>query len=439
LSRNFKQLSKKRLQTKINKEQKKQKEIVKLVWKWTAVLAVVMFLGACENGPTSEELRLAKIGAAASLINKPDPEKLRMKEVAKQYNEFIINKIEEYNLPGAAYAIVKDGEVVSINTYGVCCKTKTDCVPVDEHTVFRLASVSKGFASVLAGILVDKGHFDWNDKVKDHLPSFRLKKSATTNNLTIRHTLSHTTGLQKYAGSKWISKGLSYPSILKNLKHINIQEKPAKVYAYQNAIFSVISEITKVTTKFSYEKMIDSLIFSPLAMNDASVGYEAMMATENKGYPHVSKMKRGKRTWKNGKVRTNWYNVAPAAGINASISDMAIWLKAMLGHYPDVLPKAALEEVFKPHIPINDDSGYYESWAPGLTQASYGMGWRIFDYNDHKIVYHGGWVRGYRPEMGFCPKEDVGIVFLTNASKNDLSSMCVREFFDMYFAPKVSS
>jgi beta-lactamase class C len=111
----------------------------------------------------------------------------------------------------------------------------------------------------------------------------------------------------------------------------------------------------------------------------------------------------------------------------------------MLGHHPTVIPKSVLNEIFKRHIPINEDSKYYETWAPGLSDAYYGLGWRIFNYKKHKIIYHGGFVRGYRPEMGFCPKEDIGIVFLTNASKNKLSTTCVHAFFEMYFAPRVPS
>lgn len=407
---------------------------MKLVWKLAILWGLAIMVGSCNNGPSPEELRLAQEGALATLVNKPDPEKLRMENVVMQFETFMTDKLEELDLPGAAYAIVKNGEVVSMQTYGVRKKGKSE--EIDEHTVFRLASVSKGFASVLAGLLVDQNYIGWNDKIKDHLPRFKLRKSASTDGMTIRHTLSQTTGLRKYAGSSAIYKGLSYPSILRSLRSAPIEDKPAKVYAYQNAIFSAISEVGKAVTDLSYEELLDSMIFKPLEMEDASAGYKAMIKTENKGYPHVFSKRRG---WRSGNIRKNWYNVGPAAGVNASISDMAIWLKAMLGHYPAVIPDAVRHEIFKRHIAMNEDSGYYESWFPGLAQASYGMGWRIFDYNEHKIIYHGGYVRGYRPEIGFCPKEDVGIVFLTNASKNELSSACIKAFFDIYFAPKVTS
>ena len=94
-----------------------------------------------------------------------------------------------------------------------------------------------------------------------------------------------------------------------------------------------------------------------------------------------------------------------------------------------------LKELYTPQVPINADSDYFLTWAPGLEKAYYGLGWRIFDYFDKRIIYHGGFIRGFRPEIGFCPEEKIGIVFLTNASRNDLSSICIKTFFDLYFMP----
>jgi beta-lactamase class C len=406
---------------------------VKLVLKWIFLMSLLIIFSNCNNDPSEADLRLKKEGQTARLINQPDPEELRMRDLIEQYDTFITHKFEELDLPGLAYAIVKDGEVLSVRTYGV--QEKGEEGLIDEHTVFRLASISKGFAATLAGLLVDQDYIGWDDTVSTHLPKFRLRSSSQTDEVTIRHTLSHTTGLKEYSGASLIYKDLSCASILYGLKNARIEAKPAKVFAYQNAIFSAISEIGKSTTGLSYGSLLDSMIFNPLEMTDASSSYKSMMANDNRAIPHVFSSKKG---WSSVDIRKKWYNVGPAAGVNASISDMAIWLQAMLGHRPDVIPESVLGEIFKRHIPINDDSKYYETWAPGLSDAYYGLGWRIFNYKKHKIVYHGGFVRGYRPEMGFCPSEDIGIVLLTNASKNELSTICVHAFFEMYFAPRVS-
>lgn len=406
---------------------------MKLVHSAIIVCFILFAALSCNNSPSEAEIEQAAKAKEATLINQPDPYQERLSKVAQQYDKYIQQKMQEYQLPGLAYALVKDGEVLSMRSYGYRKVGTKDSI--DEHTSFRLASVSKGFAAVLAGLLVDKGLVKWDDKIIDHLPSFRLSTSDNTQNISLRHTLSQTSGLRKYAGGSYIYQGLSYPSILKKMRYAKVDEAPGEVFAYQNAIFSVIHQLAKKVTSQSYESLMDTLLFAPLQMQDASLGYKKMIRRENKGLPHI----RSKKRWKASNIRKSWYNVPPAAGVNASVNDMAIWLNAMLGHYPEIVPSSVLKEIFRPHIPINEDSDYYQTWFPGLNQASYGMGWRIFDYNKHQIIYHGGFVRGYRPEIGLCPKEDVGVVFLTNASKNDLSSACIKAFFDIYFAPELPS
>lgn len=349
--------------------------------------------------------------------------------VLADYDAYLRQFMDSLQIPGLAYAVIKDGKVIASHTYGV--RRVGGYALIDEQTVFRLASVSKGFASVLAGQLVEQEYFDWDDTLRHHLPNFRLKSSQHTNALTLRHTLSHTTGLKEYGGVSLIYEDYSCAKILRSLGSVPIAAPLNDTFTYQNAIYSAIAEVAKKTTGQRYETLLDSMLFAPLGMTFASTGYYKMVNNPNKGMPHTHSRRYG---WRPNSIRNKWYNVAPAAGVNASLSDMIIWLQAMLGHRPEVVSPTVLEEIFRPHIPINNDSKYYEIWAPGLRQGWYGMGWRIFDYYQHRIVYHGGFLRGFRPEMAFCPKEDIGIVVLCNASRNDLSTYCMPAFFERYFA-----
>lgn len=354
--------------------------------------------------------------------------------VLAEYDAFVRHWMDSLQLPGVAYAIVKDGRIIAQHSYGV--RQVGGTAPIDEHTVFRMASVSKGFAAVLAGQLVEANHFHWDDTLRHHLPYFKLKKNHHTNSITLRHTLSHTTGLKEYGGVSLIYEDYSCAKILRSLSGVPIAAMPNDTFTYQNAIYSAIAEVAKTTTGYSYERLLDSLLFRPLGMADASTGYRPMATRENKGMPHTYSQRYG---WRPNNIRNKWYNVAPAAGVNASLSDMTIWLQAMMGYRPDVVSPSVLNEIFRPHIPINNDSKYYETWGSGLRQGWYGMGWRLFDYYQHRIVYHGGFLRGFRPEMAFCPREGIGLVVLTNASRNDFSTLCIPAFFERYFASPESS
>jgi len=121
----------------------------------------------------------------------------------------------------------------------------------------------------------------------------------------------------------------------------------------------------------------------------------------------------------------------PAAGVNASISDMSQWLLALLGYRPEQLPDTVRNTLATPLIYTPLKARYTRYWKP-FRERYYSLGWRIYHYQDRTIVYHGGYIRGYRAEIGFCPEEDVGIAFLQN-SPNGLASKCVPAFFDLFF------
>ena len=117
--------------------------------------------------------------------------------------------------------------------------------------------------------------------------------------------------------------------------------------------------------------------------------------------------------------------------MNASISDMSKWLLALLGNYPKVLDDSILQKIASPVIVSPLKYRYIRHWE-SLSEKYYGLGWRIYFYRGRKIVYHGGYVKGYRAEVAFCPEEKLGIAFLQN-SPNFVASVSVPYFFDLMF------
>jgi beta-lactamase class C len=160
-----------------------------------------------------------------------------------------------------------------------------------------------------------------------------------------------------------------------------------------------------------YTHQVEEKIFIPLGMKSATYGRVSLMASGNWARPHSY----GGKGWVSGMPNENYYHVPPAAGVNASITDMAIWLNAQLGHYPDVLSPELLR---KTHTPLVNTPGELRSsgWrSERLSRAEYALGWRVFTYQGRKLIFHGGAVRGYRGLIAFLPEEDVGIVVLWNS------------------------
>jgi beta-lactamase class C len=342
----------------------------------------------------------------------------------REFVQFMEQELDSTNTVGAAFTIVHGGEVVFTGTYGV--REKGSLKEVDEHTLFRMASVSKGFAGVLASMLEQDGAFSLNDKVVEHYPGFLLKDSVNTADLTIRNLLSHTSGLVPYAFDNLVEADQDLTTIIERLDEVDISAPPGELYGYQNVMFSMLDPIVRKATGIPYKALLQEKIFNPLGMTDASAGPVYMDRNPNLAYPHV-------RT-KNGYValqpHEGYYNVLPAAGVNASISDMSKWLLALLGYNPEWMPDTILSNISTPVIYTPLKWQYTRYWKP-FRERYYSLGWRIYNYQGRQIVYHGGYIRGYRAEIAFCPSEDVGIAFMQN-SPNNLASRCVPTFMDLF-------
>ena len=257
------------------------------------------------------------------------------------YNKYLTRKLTSKGIPGGSLAIVKIGEENFIKGIG---RTKIkDGRRVNQHTRFRLASVSKTFAGSLTAKLAAQGEFNIDDPISKFIPEF--SNTVYKDDLKIYHILSHSSGLVPNAYDNLIESRMSYPDIVERLLAVEPICKPSECYGYQNVMFSLIDSVILKSTQMDYSHWITEYIFAPLKMNDASVGFEGMVKDENYAHPHV----RGRKRWYTSRLKKNYYKVPAAAGVNASASDMAIWLNAQLGQFPDVLPLDALIKQTRPY------------------------------------------------------------------------------------------
>ncbi len=312
-------------------------------------------------------------------------------------------------VPGMAMAIVHEGRVLSARGYGV-----TDVAapqPIDGHTVFRLASLSKAFASTLAGLMVQDGALRWDSKVTQYVPGFQLSDPASSSRVTVADLLSHRVGLQAHnAFDRDIEANAEYYDVARKLAQAPLKCTPGECYAYQNVAFSLVGDVVFAASGTFYEQAVDRRIFKPLGMNDASIGLAGIEASTRWARPHV----RSRNGWVSLSPKPTYYRLPPAAGVNASISDLAQWLVAQTGHRPDVLPAPLLATL---HAPLIATPGEMRAgWRRERIQsASYGLGWRVFDYAGHQVVFHAGAVQGYRGLVALVPERDLGVALVWNS------------------------
>lgn len=357
------------------------------------------------NGTAASAPTAATANDAPSLAARPLVPAVNVAEVEAMAQQLVANG----RIPGLAVAIVQDGRILSARGYGV-----TDAhggTPVDAHTVFRLASLSKSFAGTVTGILVNDGVLRWDSHLVDYVPDFKLSRPGAAEQVTVADLLSHRVGLTRNAYDRDLEANADVRSLTLRMANAPMTCAPGECYAYQNVAFSLIGDIVFAATGQFYSETVARRIFKPLGMHDASYGLEGLEASARWARPHV----RGRGGWVPVSPKPNYYRVAPAAGVNASISDMAQWLIAQSGHRPDVLPAPLLATLHTPLVQTPSElrgSGWRRA---RLGSAGYALGWRVFDYSGHQVVFHGGAVQGYRTAMAMLPDRDLGIAILWNS------------------------
>ena len=336
---------------------------------------------------------------------------------ARQVERMAERLVARGDTPGMAMTIVQGGKVVSMRTYGVTGGPGRQ--PVTSDTVFRLASLSKGFAATLTAQLVDEGAMSWDSPIINQLPAFKLRDYVGARNVTVRDVLSHQVGITRNTYDRDLEAAQPYPLLAERLSDAPMACSPGECYAYQNVAFSRVGDLVFAATADFYTHQVEKRIFHPLGMYNSTYGRAALEASPSWARPHTG----GRGRWKARRPNENYYRVPPAAGVNASIHDMSQWLNAQLGHHPDVLPQPLLDSIHKPQV-ITPGETRGSAWRrERLRNAWYGLGWRVYDYSGHTMVFHGGAVQGYRGLIAFLPNEDIGVVVLWNSESSAPSGL----------------
>lgn len=347
------------------------------------------------------------------------------RSVADAFDRRFAETLSEVDVPGGAYVIVQAGQIVELGSFGHTDNQQTR--PVDSATVFRIASLSKGFSGVLAALVADEAGIALNQPVAGYAPSIRLRPNAKRP-MTIEDVLGQRSGFIRNAYDNLIEAGKTRDEILPRFNTLEPICPPGRCYSYQNNVFSLVEDVILSGSGKTYEESVTERLFAPLGMTRASVGYDALIRADNRAAPHL-KTRAG---WYGTEPRSTYYQVPSAAGINASILDMAQWAIAMLGHRPEIIPASVIDEVLKPRIRTQRELRN-RHWRGLLDDAWYGLGWRIYRVDDQQLAVHGGWVAGYRAEIALSHDLDVGLVILSNAETRAVGALN-REFWDLALA-----
>ena len=241
------------------------------------------------------------------------------------FDAYVARVLKEFQVPGIAVAIVKDGKVVLAKGYGV--RKLGESAPVDAHTLFGIASNTKAFTSAALAMLVDEGKITWDDPVIKYIPAFQLYDPYVTREMTIRDLLTHRSGLGLGAGDLlwWPPTDYSRDEIIRRFRYVKPATSFRSRYAYDNVLYMVAGQIIPAVTGKSWDEFIRERIFKPIGMSESNTSVSAFRPGDNIAIPHAPV---------DGRIEAIKYinldNVGPAGAINSNVTDLAKWVIVQL-------------------------------------------------------------------------------------------------------------
>lgn len=353
--------------------------------------------------------------------------------ITDSLDSYVNRALQEWNIPGAAVCIVKDGKVVVMKGYGV--KEAGTADKVDENTLFMIGSISKPFTATALAMLdgekapVDSTKtFSLNDRVQNWLPGFSLYFKPTGEHAIIRDLLCHRIGFDGMQGttSLWRSN-FTRKQIIERMEYMKPTYVFRTTWGYSNAAFVAAGEIIPAVTGMQWEDFLKEKIFIPLGMNRTLALSTGLSAATNKSAAHTLDHDRP--------VKIPYYNIdnlAAAGGICSSINDMSHWVVMELeqGQYNEkqVLPAAAIKKTWFPHAIMGDGANIFNTGHFLL----YGLGWFMQEYNGSQVLAHTGGVDGFISSVTLVPEKKLGIIVLTNTDQNNFPRALFWEIMDAW-------
>jgi len=340
--------------------------------------------------------------------------------------------LKTFDVPGIAVAVIKDEKVIHSKGYGV--RSLRNNLPVDENTLFGIASNSKAFTAAGLAMMVDRGKLNWDDKVIDFIPGFRMYDPYVTDAFTIRDLLTHRSGLGLGAGDLMFfpdGNNFTKEEIITNIRYLKQVSGFRTQYDYDNNMYIVAGEVLVRVVGKSWEEFIEDSIMKPIGFIQSKASWGRVKNNPNMIDAHVPF---------NGKVQAiehDWSENANAAGgIMSNLTDLSKWviLQMNKGKYGTGLNKKLFSEEV-----------HHEMWSvqtpikvggPGAYNthfAGYGLGWALSDVQGYKQVSHTGGLLGTVTQVTMIPELKLGIIVLTNQQSGAAFTAITNTIKDVYF------
>ncbi len=317
---------------------------------------------------------------------------------------------KDWNVPGIGVGIVVKDKLVFAKGYGYRDYGKK--VPYTPATTQPIASNTKLFTAVAAGLLVDQGKLDWDKPIRAYAPSIKFYNDELDRTVTMRDMLSHRTGITRH-DLIWYKSDFTQKDLFERLKHLEPSEPLRTTFLYNNMMYSGAGYSIELLSGRPWQTFVTERILQPLGMTSTTFTIADMLRTPEPSVPYTERRDNTEL------YRIPYYSdavgVAPAGAMNSNIVDMSRWLIALMngGAYngKQVIPRDVIRQTLAPAIALPNTGLEVRGWGE-LLNSAYGMGRWTASYRGHLVAYHGGDLPGFHSQVSTMPYDSIGVVVM---------------------------
>ena len=345
-------------------------------------------------------------------------------EMKKRLDQVIEEMRSTWHVPSIMLSVTRGGETFYCG--GGIADIRTGA-PVNEHSIYAIASASKAFIATAICMLVDEGKLSLDQPVKELLPDFEMFDPYMTKHLTMRDAMSHRSGLPRHDLTWYLHPEFTMRDLVHKLRYMPPAYEPRTRMHYQNHMFTLATVVVEEISGMPWHTFVEERILKPLGMTRTyCLPAQFRDTADNIAQPHA---------YMNGEIISMPYadnsGVGCAGCISSTVHDLAIWarLQAGEGELDGVryFSKERAQDLHTPQMIIKP--GEMSDMAfPEVTHTTYGLGWFIESYRGHTLVHHGGTIDGYKSIVGYLPGEEVSFAVLSNRERNQspMALACLR-------------
>jgi len=334
--------------------------------------------------------------------------------------EQVVRDMARLPIPGAVVGVLHEGRAL-ISAFGTTSVEHP--LPVTEHTLFQVGSITKTFVATAVMRLVEMGKLGLDEPLRTHLPGLKLMDESVAARVTMRHLLTHTGG---WEGDYFDDFGMGDDALVRMVA--KMAELPqlmrlGEVWSYNNSGFYLAGRVLEVVTGTTFERAIQELVLDPLGLRQ-SFFFPRDVITHRfvVGHEVVDKQPRVARPWAVGRA------VHPAGGLVCTAGDLLRCARFHMGDgtAPDgtrLLSQESLELMQTPALP-----------STGIAMC--GLSWSIMTVDGTKMIGHGGGTKGQVSYLRIVPSRNFAVVALTNSEEGDpltygIANLATKEYLGL--------